>query len=83
VDRGIEHTRLVTMGYGPEQPIADNATPDGRAKNRRIEFELLTNPIVEGAPKQDEASTPAESTDSAPKQDEASTPADATDSAPE
>jgi OOP family OmpA-OmpF porin len=50
VDQGIEHTRLLTMGYGPERPIADNGTAAGRAKNRRIEFELLTDPIAEPAP---------------------------------
>jgi len=45
VDKGIEHTRIVTAGYGPERPLADNGTRAGRAKNRRIEFELLTGPI--------------------------------------
>jgi OOP family OmpA-OmpF porin len=60
VDRGIEHTRLLTMGYGPEQPIADNGTADGRAKNRRIEFELLANPIVEPARPADEGTQPAD-----------------------
>lgn len=70
VDKGIEHTRLVTMGYGPEQPIADNDTAEGRARNRRIEFELLSNPTVESAPSsQDEATKPADAADSAPAQD--------------
>ncbi|HWN70488.1 MAG TPA: OmpA family protein [Haliangium sp.] len=65
VDRGIEHTRLLTMGYGPEQPIAENDTPAGRAKNRRIEFELLTTPIVAPArPTRDEATQPADATGS-------------------
>jgi OOP family OmpA-OmpF porin len=50
VDQGIEHTRLLTMGYGPERPIAENDTAAGRARNRRIEFELLTNPTGEPAP---------------------------------
>ncbi len=70
VDKGIEHTRLLTMGYGPEQPIADNDTAEGRARNRRIEFELLSNPTVERAPSsQDEATKPAGAADSAPAQD--------------
>lgn len=60
VDRGIEHTRLLTMGYGPERPIADNGTAAGRAKNRRIEFELLTNPTGETTPATDTAAQPAD-----------------------
>ena len=61
VDQGIEHTRLLTMGYGPERPIADNDTAAGRARNRRIEFELLTNPIAAPAePTRDQASEPAD-----------------------
>jgi OOP family OmpA-OmpF porin len=61
VDQGIEHTRLLTMGYGPERPIADNGTAAGRAKNRRIEFELLTNPTGETtSPATDAATQPAD-----------------------
>jgi outer membrane protein OmpA-like peptidoglycan-associated protein len=41
VDLGIERDRLITKGFGPDQPIASNATPEGRAKNRRIEFHRL------------------------------------------
>jgi outer membrane protein OmpA-like peptidoglycan-associated protein len=36
--KGIDPKRITTRGYGFTKPIADNATPDGRAKNRRIEF---------------------------------------------
>jgi outer membrane protein OmpA-like peptidoglycan-associated protein len=36
--KGIDPTRITTRGYGFTKPIADNATPEGRAKNRRIEF---------------------------------------------
>jgi OOP family OmpA-OmpF porin len=35
---GFNSARLIVSGYGPDQPTADNATPEGRAKNRRIEF---------------------------------------------
>jgi OOP family OmpA-OmpF porin len=38
VERGIDASRLDTRGYGEEDPVADNATAEGRAENRRIEF---------------------------------------------
>lgn len=38
VDHGIAPERLVPKGYGPDRPIADNATKAGRAKNRRVQF---------------------------------------------
>jgi outer membrane protein OmpA-like peptidoglycan-associated protein len=36
--KGIDADRLVAVGYGADHPIGDNATPAGRASNRRIEF---------------------------------------------
>ena len=38
--RGISASRLTVTGYGSKQPIATNTTPEGRAKNRRIEFHV-------------------------------------------
>jgi outer membrane protein OmpA-like peptidoglycan-associated protein len=37
-ERGIERYRLVAIGRGAEEPVADNSTAEGRARNRRIEF---------------------------------------------
>jgi outer membrane protein OmpA-like peptidoglycan-associated protein len=40
-DHGVPATGLTATGYGMDRPIADNATADGRAQNRRIEFTIL------------------------------------------
>jgi OmpA-OmpF porin, OOP family len=41
VKKGIEDGRLVAVGFGPDKPIADNATPDGQEANRRVEFNIV------------------------------------------
>lgn len=38
IAKGIAPARLSSRGYGDTQPVADNATPEGRAKNRRTEL---------------------------------------------
>ncbi len=38
VKGGIDAGRLKSAGFGPDKPIADNAKPEGRAKNRRVEL---------------------------------------------
>jgi OOP family OmpA-OmpF porin len=40
VKLGIDANRLSAEGYGPEHPIASNDTPEGRAKNRRIDVRV-------------------------------------------
>ena len=37
---GVAEVRMTAVGYGQEMPIADNATPAGKAKNRRVDFKL-------------------------------------------
>lgn len=41
-NHGIEPNRIETRGAGPDEPIADNKSKAGKAKNRRIEFKLIT-----------------------------------------
>ncbi|WP_437326976.1 OmpA family protein [Sorangium sp. So ce381] len=41
VQRGVEAERLASKGYGPDVPIADNDTDEGRQKNRRVQFKIL------------------------------------------
>ncbi len=38
VSKGVDAARLEAKGYGPDRPIADNKTPDGREQNRRVEL---------------------------------------------
>ena len=39
--KGVEANRVYTEGKGKKQPVADNKTADGRAKNRRVEIEVV------------------------------------------
>ncbi len=40
IKQGVPAERLSAKGYGDEQPVADNKTKAGRAKNRRVEFKI-------------------------------------------
>jgi outer membrane protein OmpA-like peptidoglycan-associated protein len=41
VDHGVAANRLVPKGYGQERPLRENATEEGRASNRRVEFRVM------------------------------------------
>ena len=46
IGQGVPSTRLSAHGYGPDVPIADNKTKEGRAKNRRVEFNITFEEIT-------------------------------------
>jgi outer membrane protein OmpA-like peptidoglycan-associated protein len=40
---GVDGARITTAGYGPDQPVADNTTVEGRTANRRVEVAIFAN----------------------------------------
>lgn len=52
VGHGIDCKRLVAVGFGPNKPVADASTPEGRAQNTRVELHnaALRNLPIGGAP---------------------------------
>ena len=43
----LPEKKLIAVGYGPERPLASNATPEGRAINRRIDLIIMPDPQPE------------------------------------
>jgi OOP family OmpA-OmpF porin len=41
VKQGIAGKRVTAKGFGPDKPLADNATEEGKEKNRRVEFNII------------------------------------------
>ena len=41
ISQGVDEDKLAAKGYGEAQPIADNKTEEGRAKNRRVELKII------------------------------------------
>ncbi len=50
ISKGIDPSRLEAVGYGESRPIAPNTTPEGRAKNRRVEFVIISHSFEENVP---------------------------------
>lgn len=48
IERGVTAGRIRAVGLGPNRPIADNKTPEGRANNRRVE--IVVEPARAAAP---------------------------------
>jgi outer membrane protein OmpA-like peptidoglycan-associated protein len=45
IGQGVAASAIDVDGFGPSMPIADNATADGRARNRRVEIVLSGGPL--------------------------------------
>ncbi|HUN65597.1 MAG TPA: OmpA family protein [Bacteroidota bacterium] len=46
---GVVGSRITTIGYGETQPVAPNATPEGRQQNRRVEVAIFANDKLKDA----------------------------------
>lgn len=64
--RRIVTSNMLAKGYGPADPIASNATEEGREANRRIEFRLIQD--TEGASAPDGSGVPAEAGEEPPEE---------------
>jgi len=51
VSQGVPSSRLVTIGKGFNEPIADNETDAGRAANRRVEIVIVANDALKNTAK--------------------------------
>jgi outer membrane protein OmpA-like peptidoglycan-associated protein len=49
-EQGVTPARMVAAGYGPARPVADNATGEGRARNRRVEIVVAEGVVPEAKP---------------------------------
>ena len=65
IKKGVDPARMISGGYGPTVPIADNKTKAGREANRRVEFHILepekkAKPADDAAKPADDSGKPAD-----------------------
>jgi chemotaxis protein MotB len=82
---GVDPRRLGAVGYGEFRPVADNATPEGRARNRRIAITILSEELAgadtapAAAPKSPALrNSPAATTNAVPDPSAGASPTDVT-----
>lgn len=67
ISKGVNGSKLYAQGFGKTKPIASNDTEEGRAENRRVEFQVLNQPpTVKVITKDSTAASKAAATDGAP-----------------
>lgn len=49
IAQGVQAGRISTVGYGEKQPVADNASADGKTQNRRVEIAIYANKKMQRA----------------------------------
>ena len=45
INKGVQSERLTSLGYGSRRPLVANDTPEGRQRNRRVEFHIKSQAI--------------------------------------
>ncbi|HTL58117.1 MAG TPA: OmpA family protein [Candidatus Limnocylindrales bacterium] len=64
---GVDPRRLGAVGYGEFRPVADNSTPEGRSKNRRIAITILSEELAGADVTSAGARAPGNSTNTVPE----------------
>jgi len=58
VQQGVRGARVSTMGYGETQPVADNASDNGKTANRRVEIAIFANKRMQKAAERGDLDSP-------------------------
>jgi outer membrane protein OmpA-like peptidoglycan-associated protein len=77
IEQGIAAERLEAKGFGEERPLQDNKTEEGRAANRRVEFNIVKKEGAEAAPATPAPAEPAPAAPAAPAEPAPAAPAPA------